>query len=131
MLELSWSEIKGWLTTVSYDLKKEKLDFVCGLSRGGLVPAVILSYLLDAPLLADFPSEDELLHGLAFKSILFVDDSEKNFSKCSGWIDPEEDYYHKFICLTKSTSFDHEDIWKHYLNTDEQVVFPWEVNNAL
>ena len=130
MINLSWSEIKGWLETISYDLKREKFDFICGLSKGSLVPAVILSNTLDIPLLADFPPYDELLHDLAFKSILFVDDTSANFNKCSAWIDPDDGYMHRFICVTKSTAFNHPDIWKKYITTDGPVSFPWENTNA-
>jgi uncharacterized protein len=49
---LSWSDIEGQVHELAHKINKSKWrpDYVVGLTRGGLVPAVLLSNLLDVPM---------------------------------------------------------------------------------
>lgn len=49
---LSWEEVKSLIGQI-YDLvQHNQLDYVIGLPRGGLVPAVILSHKLSVPMMS-------------------------------------------------------------------------------
>tara|TARA_R110001583_G_scaffold67256_1_gene192475 strand:+ start:59 stop:502 length:444 start_codon:yes stop_codon:yes gene_type:complete len=48
---ISFNEINVFARTIASRLKGEGITHVVGLARGGLVPATIISYMLDKPLL--------------------------------------------------------------------------------
>ena len=51
-LFISYDEISFYSRTIADRLKDEGITHVIGLARGGLVPATIISYKLDVPLLS-------------------------------------------------------------------------------
>jgi len=46
---LSWSNIEDGLQSIQYKLGDYKPDIIAGVARGGAVPAVILSHILEVP----------------------------------------------------------------------------------
>jgi hypoxanthine phosphoribosyltransferase len=121
-------------------------DFVIGIGRGGLVPAVYLSHMLKLPMLsidhsAKVPGfADELLGKVAQKSaggtrLLFVDD----INDSGGTIDYIRGLLTKNGCddgnlrftvlLTNSRSKVSVDYWAQTIDRDRDkrwFVFPWE-----
>ncbi|PZU61048.1 MAG: phosphoribosyltransferase [Sphingobium sp.] len=123
-----------------------KPDFIIGIGRGGLVPAVFLSHRLDLPMLSiDHSSKvpgfaDELLGKVAAKSaagvrLLFVDD----INDSGGTID----YIRRLLAdngcdhgnlrfavlINNSRSKVEVDYWAQMIDRDEDkrwFVFPWE-----
>lgn len=51
-LHYDWQQIERWCNRIALDILKTdwRPDYVVGLTRGGLVPAVLLSHLLDVPM---------------------------------------------------------------------------------
>jgi xanthine phosphoribosyltransferase len=121
-------------------------DFVIGIGRGGLVPAVYLSHLLKLPMLSIDHSArvpgfaDELLGKVAKKSaagtrLLFVDDINDSGGTieyiCSLLADNGCDNGNlRFaVLLTNSRSKVRVDYWAQTIDRDEDkrwFVFPWE-----
>mgnify|MGYP003626291854 CR=1 FL=1 len=51
-INVSFNEIDFYARTIADRLKDRDITHVVGLARGGLIPATIMSYVLDKPLLA-------------------------------------------------------------------------------
>ena len=51
-INVSFDEINFYARTIADRLKEEGITHVVGLARGGLIPATIMSYVLDVPLLS-------------------------------------------------------------------------------
>jgi hypoxanthine phosphoribosyltransferase len=125
-------------------------DFVIGIGRGGLVPAVYISHQLDLPMLSiDHSSKvpgfaDELLAKVAAKSVagtrlLFIDD----INDSGGTIDYvrrlladnacDSDNLRFAVIISNSRSRVSVDYWTQMIDRDEDkrwFVFPWEAVGA-
>jgi len=121
-------------------------DFVIGIGRGGLVPAVFLSHQLDLPMLSvDHSSKvpgfaDELLHKVAEKSaagerLLFVDDINDSggtidyIRRLLAGSDCDSDNLRVAVVINNSRSKATVDYWAKMIDRDEDkrwFVFPWE-----
>jgi hypoxanthine phosphoribosyltransferase len=91
-LPISWDQIEKYCTEISISILKSgfKPDYVVGITRGGLVPAVLISHILEVPMqtlqvqLRDgkpndcesncWMSEDAFGYTDSKKNILIVDD---------------------------------------------------------
>ena len=64
---LSWSDIKTAIESLAFNIKKSNIEIsaIKGLQRGGLIPAVMLSHLLDISM-----TNNEVVSS----SVLIVDD---------------------------------------------------------
>ena len=93
-----WQQIERWSKRIALDILKTdwRPDYIVGLTRGGLIPATIISHTLDVPMytlkvaLRDgdtecnawmaedaygwIPSDNDLAKMVAKKNILIVDD---------------------------------------------------------
>lgn len=49
-LKITWSEVENLCTSLHNQINSNEIDWIVGISRGGLVPAVILSHKMDKPL---------------------------------------------------------------------------------
>ena len=47
-----WTHVRDWVNHITFDMYKDnwRPDYIVGLTRGGLVPAVIMSNSLDIPM---------------------------------------------------------------------------------
>jgi hypoxanthine phosphoribosyltransferase len=86
-IHYDWTQIERWCQRIALDILKTdwRPNYIVGLTRGGLVPAVVISYLLDVPMntlkvqLRDDSSDfehnawmpEDVVEG---KNILIVDD---------------------------------------------------------
>jgi hypothetical protein len=92
--DVSWIEYNN---TVKYllaaEIKKSKInfDYICGVPRGGLVPAVILSHVLDIPII---PIKD-IHYGFTVLLIDDIADSGKTLEtySCLSYIKTAVVYY--------------------------------------
>jgi xanthine phosphoribosyltransferase len=121
-------------------------DFVVGIGRGGLVPAVFLSHMLDLPMLSvDHSSKvpgfaDELLHKVAEKSavgtrLLFVDDINDTGSTINyirrllAETGSDNSNLRFAVLLSNVRSKVSVDFWSRTIDRDTDkrwFVFPWE-----
>jgi len=49
----TWKDMDKFLRVVSRDLINQEFDFIYGIPRGGVVPAVVLSHSLNVPVIID------------------------------------------------------------------------------
>ena len=113
------------------------IDFVVGVSRGGLVPAALLAAKIDKPLIAAYINkQDEIFFDrgdwISDKNILVVDDiirSGKTLRLLKNCLQKN--------CRLKSISFfalyrvkplqnENYNIQSFSRETDEDIIFPWD-----
>jgi xanthine phosphoribosyltransferase len=125
-------------------------DFVVGIGRGGLVPAVYISHETQIPMLSiDHSSKvpgfaDELLGKVAAKStqntrLLFIDDINDSggtiiyIRKLLSDNDGNPDNMRFAVLINNQRSQTGVDFWAEAINRDEDkrwFVFPWEAVGA-
>ncbi|MEA3338575.1 MAG: phosphoribosyltransferase family protein [Chloroflexota bacterium] len=96
-VKMSWTEYIKSIDQIAKHFKEVKFDVIIGLTRGGLIPAVNLSHIMDTPML---PFNPHMLHSngderskikipispAVIRKVLIVDDisdTGKTFDKCS------------------------------------------------
>lgn len=123
----SWSTVREWVNGISLQMYKDawRPDYIVGLTRGGLVPAVIMSNALDIPMhtlkvsLRDNPNTETncwmaedafgynpVIQGNNRKNILIVDDINDSGATLN-WI--REDW--QASCLPNDDRW--KEIWGH------------------
>lgn len=122
-LHVSWLEVETiiWeLADLIKESKKKKFDYVYGIPRGGLVPAVMLSHALQVPLVID------TVKATLATSIIFIDDvndTGKTFTS-QGSVVVRDINVALFEKPWSTFKIDF-----HGRKTDKWVVFPWELND--
>jgi|ADurb_Oil_02_Slu_FD_contig_51_1054534_length_558_multi_1_in_0_out_0_1 hypoxanthine phosphoribosyltransferase len=138
-VEVGFWEIEKIIGKFAGDNKDflDKVEFVVGVSRGGLVPAALLAAKIDKPLAAAYINkQDEIFFDrgewIAGKNVLVVDDVirsgktlwlvKNHLQKCCR---PKSI---SFFVLFKVKSLQNEDyrIQSFSREIDEDVVFPWD-----
>jgi xanthine phosphoribosyltransferase len=149
---LSYEKFLGDVLTVASQVRESGWipDYVVGIGRGGLVPAVYLSHQLDVPMLSiDHSSQvpafaEELLGKAAAKSaagvkLLFIDDINDSGSTIAtirrvlAQHGCRNDNMHFAVLITNIRSVVEVDHWAHTIDreTDKRwFVFPWEAVGA-
>ena len=147
---VSWVHIDEYVNKISFSMYQDnwKPDYIVGLTRGGLIPAVLMSHKLDIPMKAlkvslrdhvddndhDWTMADDALEGA---KILVLDDINDTGATLN-WIvndwrlDQLPNHNVKFAVLfdNLSSGFGQEvDYCATEINKAEQnewIVFPWE-----
>jgi hypoxanthine phosphoribosyltransferase len=117
---LSWDGIKTAVESLAYQIKKSNIEIsaIKGLQRGGLIPAVMLSHLLDIPM-----TNNEVVSS----TVLIVDDicdTGKTLTYYKQTNNPIATIHHKQTAIVEPTfyySLAKEDVWYCY---------PWEHKDA-
>ena len=142
----SWQDIEDMCTNIVKQMYADnwRPDYIVGLTRGGNIPATILSNMLDIPCEAmkvSFRNDDRVdenfwLSELAMeKNILIVDDINDTGATFEWiWNDWKlENILHKvqFATLTENlaSTFGHVSYHVHEVNKTEEdvwLVYPWE-----
>lgn len=119
---ISWNEVQDWLQTLVKANRlhtNTKIKSIYGLPRGGLIPAVMLSHMLDLP----------LWHSKTYitENTLVVDDicdtgetlRIYEIDKC-----PTLTIHYKRSAIIEPT------YWGMPVEEDEWIVYPWERSDA-
>jgi len=122
---ISWSEINELLDVIQKQIKDsgEKFEMIAGVTRGGLVPAVMLSHRLDLPMMA-ITTEDAILPISLAKKTLIVDeiyDTGKTI-KSLKQVNPMT----QFAVLYHNVGLDQLEFYGKKMRLDNWLVFPWE-----
>lgn len=139
-IKLSWPKYNKAIDEIAEHFKGDKFDVIIGLTRGGLIPAVRLSHIMDTPML---PFNPHLLSTggeargnvklpispVVNRRILIVDDisdTGKTFSKCVKFFEKRgfkvttaAIYINKLTTVYVPTYTAHD-------SRKRWVVFPWE-----
>ena len=116
-LELEWSDIEDLVDILAEGIANnlDDINYIHGLSRGGLIPAVMLSHKLNIPY-TDHPST---VHG---KKVLIVDDIADSGETLKKW----DNYQTAVLHYKPDTSKTVPTIWAVQHVTGDWVVYPWE-----
>lgn len=131
-LYVDWMDIDALCLDIAHDAKHLGITKVVGISRGGLIPGVIVSHILNVPFepvswqTRDGYSQDaekvaENNHG----TTLFIDDI------CDSGLTMEDvaelaPLAKRAVLLNKRNDMGIDIIGQALYNVDEWVVFPWE-----
>ena len=112
-----WDTIDDLVNTLAegVDNNMDGIKYIHGLSRGGLIPAVMLSHKLDIPYInhpSSFPKEN----------VLIVDDIADSGLTLDRW----KNYQTAVLHYKPHTSKIVPDIWATKHTGDEWVIYPWE-----
>lgn len=124
MQKVSWQDVENLTRSMGQKIKQfQKIDYVYGVPRGGYTPAVILSHILEAPILEHEEQVGaELLVG---KTVLIVDDindSGKTLKGWSMWPNAQTAVIYERVNSTMRADWVGETI-EH----NGWFIFPWEV----
>ena len=111
-----WDTIDDLVNTLAENVANiNGIKYIHGLSRGGLIPAVMLSHKLNIPYInhpSSFPKEN----------VLIVDD----IADCGLTLDRWKGYQTAVLHYKPHTSKIVPDIWATEHTGDEWVIYPWE-----
>ena len=105
-----------------------KFDYICGVPRGGCIPAVHLSHHLGIPY-KDYSDEE-----IYVNNVLFVEDIVHSGESVKDLILEHPVLVNKLVCLVKNElSSDNKMIWKYGIEVGKNVwtVFPWEIEPTI
>jgi hypoxanthine phosphoribosyltransferase len=113
---LSWGDIKTAVESLAYQIKKSNIEIsaIKGLQRGGLIPAVMLSHLLDIPM-----TDNEVVSS----SVLIVDDicdTGKTLTYYKQTNNHIATIHHKQTAIVEPT------FYYSLTPQDKWIVYPWE-----
>jgi hypoxanthine phosphoribosyltransferase len=117
---LSWDDIKTAVESLAYQIKKSNIEIskIKGLQRGGLIPAVMLSHLLDIPM-----TENKIVSS----DVLIVDDicdTGETLSPYKQTNNPIATIHHKQTAIVEPT------FYYSLTPQDKWLVYPWEKEDS-
>jgi hypoxanthine phosphoribosyltransferase len=135
MLYISYDQVIEYCETLAEKLKDKKTDLIVGIARGGLVPAVHLSHLLNVPMEAllwqtrdggTTEHKTSIAEAIRLgKSVVFVDDindSGTTFTKLREW---HGDALYVALLERPESTFKCDYIGAT-LTDPSWIVYPWE-----
>ena len=110
----SWEDIDEHMEMLSLDIMKSRVNFnkIYGIQRGGLIPAVMLSHILNTPISDIIDS-----HTLVIDDICDTGETLKFYSeqKC-----PTVTLHYKRSAIVEPT------FWRELVDDETWIVYPWE-----
>ena len=121
---VSWEWVYNQLITISKELPKD-IEYVTGIARGGLIPAVMLSHMKGI----EFLELDMvyLLKPAERNTILLIDDI------ADSGVTLGREIYSGFITATlcmRYTSTHKPNFYGEFIEDDNWIIFPWERNDS-
>ena len=114
---IDWNEFDNLVTelAISVNFKLTGINYIHGIARGGLIPAVMLSHKLNIPYV------DSIIN-LNPNEVLVVDDIADSGKTLKAW----SDYRTAVLHYKPHTSLVEPTIWSGIHETDDWVIYPWE-----
>jgi len=143
VIKYSFDEISAMSRSLASTAKKHNFTNVVGIARGGLIPAAIISYELDIPLLTIAVSSYNKKEKREFKviqdfnidtldensNILIVDDI-CDTGETMGWVSSkllQARIENSIACIfTKPKHTEYLDFYASVVPDNKWIVFPWE-----
>lgn len=115
---LTWQDIENDINILCDKLKDRKFQFITGLPRGGLIPAVLVSHNLDITY-----KSLNLSKAITEGKYLLIDDIADSGETL---IDKKYDGYIKATLHYKKHSLIKPDYYAREIPNDVWLVYPWE-----
>ena len=121
---LSWNQVEELVNELAIDInikfQHSNIEYIHGLARGGLIPAVMLSHKLKIPYV------DSIVN-LNPSEVLVVDDIADSGKTLKKW----SDYRTAVLHYKPHTSYVEPTIWSKVHKTDDWIIYPWEREDSL
>ena len=117
-LYLSWEDIENDINILCNKIKERKFQFIIGLPRGGLIPAVLISHKLDITY-----KSLNLSKAIEEGKYLLIDDIADSGETL---IDKKYKGYIKATLHYKKHSLIKPDYYAREIPNDMWLVYPWE-----
>jgi len=115
---LGWKDVDDLVNKLCQQIKDNSFQYIHGLQRGGLIPAVMMSHKLNIP----YTSRPHLYGN----KCLIVDDICDSGETLQKW----KGYYTAVLHYKSHTSCFHPDIYSERTTSDNWIVYPWEAENS-
>ena len=140
-LNYTWDQQFKDTETICSQIEKDEFqpNVIVGISRGGLIPGVMMSHKLNVPFkpvhasTRDFPHWENYLPRPTDKKILIVDDicdSGETFAKYYNYHQTEFSFPFKLrtACLhyKPQTSSFQPTLWANQWSSNDWIIYPWE-----
>ena len=120
-IHLSWNDIEELVDIlcekIEIYLEKDKIDGIYGLSRGGLIPAVMISHKLNIPWAK-----------VTGKNTLIIDDICDSGNTLQNWVN--NGFKTATLHFKPNTACCMPTIWSNTHEGDEWIIYPWEKSNS-
>lgn len=120
---ITWDDIDKLISDLSLDIKiaDYQIDNIYGVSRGGLIPAVLLSHKLSIPL-SDSVNENTLVvDDIVNKNNLL----EKTLNESNYYLRHNDDIYTASLIKRERSSFEPTFVGLN-VEYNDWVIFPWD-----
>lgn len=114
----SWNDIDRAINFLSFLLRNESIDFITGVPRGGIIPAVMLSHKMNIKYIDKLPIDKILSSNIAIVDDICDSGNTINQYNEVGFIT---------ICIDKKHSSVVSPNYFSYIAPDDKyIVYPWE-----
>jgi hypoxanthine phosphoribosyltransferase len=117
-LYLTWEDIQNDIDILAKKIERKKFQFITGLPRGGLIPAVLLSHKLDITY-----KSLSLSKAIEEGKYLLIDDIADSGETL---IDKKYEGYIKATLHYKKHSLIKPDYYAREIPNDVWLIYPWE-----
>jgi len=126
MKKVTWTKIEELCKKLAREVQESGIQFnaIYGIPRGGLVPATILSHLLDLPLLTTDP-----LICCRDQPVLLVDDINDTGNTLMAYCGHQNTT--SIVLFQRKSSDVHSDFVGEQLDHEEFLLFPWECEDKM
>lgn len=133
-IELSDQQVKACIQDIIRQLHTEKIkpDEVMGLSRGGLIPGVMISHYLNVPFIpVKFPMFGDTLTSQTLLIVDDINDTGKTFTELESYLSSRYPNQKRIYCslISNEASSFTVDFYSMEINKVEDpswIVYPWE-----
>tara|TARA_R100000008_G_C3515337_1_gene131012 strand:- start:315 stop:725 length:411 start_codon:yes stop_codon:yes gene_type:complete len=114
---LNWEAVENLVTelAISANFKLTGINYIHGIARGGLIPAVMLSHKLKLPYVGS-------IINLTPSEVLIVDDIADSGHTLKKW----SDYKTAVLHYKPHSSIVQPTLWSETHKTDDWIIYPWE-----
>lgn len=118
---LSWKWVDNQINTIGDKLEGEELEFVAGIPRGGLIPAVMISHTFGIKYIS-YTSAKQLPKELREKTLVVDDIADTGVSLKEA----DEIGFMTATLAMRSTTKTTPLFYGEFINDEKWLVFPWE-----
>ena len=124
---------------LNFDWLRENINFVIGISRGGLIPAALIATKLDKPLIAAYINREDKIHfdcydWIVNKNVLVVDDIRRSGKTLAllnehlkTYSEIKNRHFMTIYYINSLNNKDYPDLGVRAIRTlDKDITFPWD-----
>ena len=120
---ITWSDIDSLISNITLDIQRAdyQINNIYGISRGGLIPAVLLSHKLSIPLTNNVVENTLIVDDIVNKNNLL----EKTLNDSNYYLRHNDDIYTASLIKREKSLFDPTFVGLD-VDYNDWVIFPWD-----